>query len=86
MSYNSRLHGLALIFFLFGSITSYLWDHTSIMKRGKHDNFFLIEFIHQSFTEILAKSPLYQEVPSYRQTTCTLLLFITQSHPNHPKS
>jgi len=57
------------------------------MKRGKHGNFF--NRIYTRFTEISTKilvvSLLYREVSSYRQTTCTLLLFITQSHPNHPK-
>jgi hypothetical protein len=49
--------------------------NTSIIKRKKHDDFFFCR-VHTRFTEISAEFPLCQEVPSYRQTTCTYLLFI----------
>jgi hypothetical protein len=62
-------------------------------KKKKHGNFFLLYFLCWTYTKIfkistkiLAESPLYREVPSYRQIICTHPVFIVYAHSNHSKS
>jgi hypothetical protein len=61
------------------------------IKQHKYTTEFVGIFFHylritKIFTKISAESPLYQEVPSYRLSSCTHLILTSQSYRNHNKS